>query len=376
MKHPIKMWGLGALSLALVAACSQSPEIEEPLATTPDSTPAASVDYKALLTRTDAVEICVDQTGPALLEAYGSDFALEGWTEATCACLSDGVRVAMEQVRPDQPILQNAIVQVSSNSDVIKVIFGEDKNSKPFGSFMRYLDEYGPDELGFDFQQFQTALLDGSEIASSKSLEEILATVPSCADAMSIIRSKYPEVDHQADPYFASRAYAIQRFDMDPGIELETLRRILRSNKPMTTCKEVLTQFDGRPIPEGQRETFCRVYFCGINKIVDDYSDAYRLRAKQLNLAITYVQYNKTTSIEEDLIHLILDPSAEPAWTPEQLHWVVTPFVEQFDRNPWNSFDHLLNEISDPIAAPPIEDIDDPIELASVAGTCGIPSRL
>jgi len=158
----------------------------------------SDIDYAALLTRTDSAEVCLREMQPAMNEKYGVGFQPPSYTLLGCRCWVDMVGHSVEQVVIDEPVLQNAVLQMATNLDVMSRIFNEKRFPGALDAFAAFFEEGEAESvLGFNAEVLSDAVQSAS--AHFTVYEEdpflLLNDVPSCALAYEVRSTVFSQWD-------------------------------------------------------------------------------------------------------------------------------------------------------------------------------------
>lgn len=300
------------------------------------------VDFKALLTRTDHIETCTRDTEAEFTKSLGPNWLPDKAVKLGCECIQDGALYVMEDLYPNRPVMHNAMLQLALNMDVAPIVF--DENSPGSITAMNaYLAEYGKSDLGFDDEEFLAAVKEVGAAASARSPEEVLSTIPSCAEALNVVRSPYPNVDHEADPYYPERAYALRRLEFDPKIDVTGLDVALTSRVPLELCKTLIVHTDlaGTSDLEAVHD-LCDKTLRKVTCCLKHLSDEDQLAAIRIGLGGLYVKTHASTAKTKDALYYVLEHYERFGWTKDQLLRVAKEMQNNTDREHWLALEQLL----------------------------------
>ncbi|MEO1029017.1 MAG: hypothetical protein AAFX02_08160 [Pseudomonadota bacterium] len=136
----------GVSAIIILAVASGSSAIA-------DDAKINNVDYESLLMRTDEAEVCYRSLSESFPDAEEKGQEAQAVLWLGCKCWQDSSRYILEQSSVTDPILLNALIQVTSNFEVIEKTLGGD-----FAAFAVFLNEEGPERLGFDNSDFSEAM--------------------------------------------------------------------------------------------------------------------------------------------------------------------------------------------------------------------------
>ena len=186
--------GLGCLVMAVCSPAGQAV----------DSTAAAASsahDFKAMLTRTDEVEVCVNHfinKVPACAEAAVS--CVHTLMRPACQCQSDYMRHALREAGAN-PALENATIQMAMNMEVGEIIWPEEDLVEVWEEFGPFLTAYAAEHFGEDSEQKLKIAASAIRDATEADRPVLMLELPSCAHAETVWGRTIADPDKQDQLY-------------------------------------------------------------------------------------------------------------------------------------------------------------------------------
>lgn len=151
-------------------------------------------NFKAMLSRTDEVEVC---TRLFIESPVLTDGRLVKPTEEIqrpiCECLSDSARYFIRKTGVSDPKLENALIQTGLNFDNLPIVL----NTKDGGldAFTAYIEQSAEQDFGFASDEFLNALNSLGPVVQKVESQPFtfLDEVPSCRAAFILGQAYYPE---------------------------------------------------------------------------------------------------------------------------------------------------------------------------------------
>ena len=289
---------------------------------------SSRLDYVAQLTRTDSAEICTRRTHEANIIEFGEGFISEENTRKICECRRDAAFYFVEKASPRQPVLHNAVVQVTTNFDVMAVILNDRDNPNKIEAFESFLQTESKATLGFDAEEFHSAIKASTRQIRPHNNDPYAFTrfVPACNAAMDAAKARFPEWDPKTGEAGTEAIYAIQRLKYDSGIDLADLDEIVSADNPNAICRRRIgayidwRQQESRPHKkQTENDKACRYLFNKLDQYTSKLTDQQALVIKRIVLSEMYFVVNKTTAQETDMIRYWLSALDEMGWTDEQI---------------------------------------------------------
>lgn len=330
------------LLAALISACGD--KTPKP-STGFDSTENSAPDFRAMLTRNDHVETCVVAGNEDITKRLG-----EGWIPETemrfgCECIEESTLQALARVNPGKPVLHNAVLQLVMNLDVVGVVLNEQKHPGNIDAFYAYLKTHGPTELGFNDEEFLETLNEASEVANSRSPDDILSNVKACGAAADALKARYPDIDFEKDPHYGNRMTALRRLEFDQGIELSGLAVALTSRYPKELCITLSMHPQGETKSrqtEEEAELGCEEFIIGMEASTTSLAPYDKIVAVRIALGHYYIQRHRTTAEQNDGLYYLLEHHEKFGWTKPQLKSITRQLVRETDAKLWRDLQSIL----------------------------------
>ncbi len=126
---------------------------------------------------------------------FGEGILQNSYYRLSCECVRDSAFFRLLKIVPDQPVLQNALVQVGTNFEVTPLILNENVNPGAHESFKIFLETEAKDALGFGLDEFKSSMNALRQATKSDEYDrfETASNVPSCVAAIEVGMELFPD---------------------------------------------------------------------------------------------------------------------------------------------------------------------------------------